>query len=250
MKRELEKEPLLTPPSHLSFSSIPLYMQSFTGLKKKSGNASALVGAPHDWAATEKTIHTLPAGAVTGIVLHAILEHLPFEEAKKADKPEDFIRFIAPHCKGTLLTSWEFVLAETLFSLFRMPLEGLGFALKDLDPRKMMRETPFIFSSEEMPEMEEADAFLKGVMDLVFEHGGKFYLVDWKSNWLGSGDASYTPQLMAQAMQDNRYDLQSMIYKEALRRHIALFDSRPFDALFGKVLYVFIRGKERGLFFD
>ncbi len=50
---------------------------------------------------------------------------------------------------------------------------------------------------------------LKGFIDLVFRHEGRYYLLDYKSNWLGENSEAYTQQAMASAMQMHRYDLQS-----------------------------------------
>ncbi len=49
---------------------------------------------------------------------------------------------------------------------------------------------------------------LKGFIDLVFRHEGRYYLLDYKSNWLGEDSSAYTQQAMAAAMQAHRYDLQ------------------------------------------
>ena len=38
---------------------------------------------------------------------------------------------------------------------------------------------------------------LKGFIDLVFRHEGRYYLLDYKSNWLGEDSSAYTQQAMA-----------------------------------------------------
>ena len=53
---------------------------------------------------------------------------------------------------------------------------------------------------------------LKGFIDLVFRHDGRYYLLDYKSNWLGENSEAYTQQAMASAMQLHRYDLQYQLY--------------------------------------
>ncbi|MFP3335624.1 hypothetical protein SB761_33520, partial [Pseudomonas sp. SIMBA_064] len=61
---------------------------------------------------------------------------------------------------------------------------------------------------------------LKGFIDLVFRWQGKYYLLDYKSNWLGDSHAAYTPEAMAQAMIGHRYDLQYQLYTLALHRYL------------------------------
>ena len=84
---------------------------------------------------------------------------------------------------------------------------------------------------------------MKGFADLFFEIEGKYYLLDWKSNYLGPSDADYTQEKIADAMQRNQYDLQASIYADALRRYVKLFDNRPFSECFGGAIYYFVRGR-------
>jgi exodeoxyribonuclease V beta subunit len=88
-----------------------------------------------------------------------------------------------------------------------------------------------------------AAGFMKGFIDLVFQHEGKFYLVDWKSNYLGSTFESYADESLVKTMEDNLYILQYHLYTLALyqylRRRIPDFS---YDTDFGGVYYIFLRG--------
>ena len=84
---------------------------------------------------------------------------------------------------------------------------------------------------------------MKGFADLVFTFEEKYYLLDWKTNYLGTSDAAYTQQQMHNAMEHHSYFLQARIYSQALERYVKLFDNRPFATCFGGVLYYFVRGK-------
>ena len=85
--------------------------------------------------------------------------------------------------------------------------------------------------------------FLKGFVDLVFEHEGRFFILDWKSNHLGDTPAHYGQHAMAAAMRDQGYHLQYLLYLVALdrylRRRLAGYD--PAQHLGGAV-YLFVRG--------
>jgi exodeoxyribonuclease V beta subunit len=87
------------------------------------------------------------------------------------------------------------------------------------------------------------DGYLKGFIDLVFEHQGRFFILDWKSNHLGHAPASYSPEPVAEAMAEHGYHLQHILYSVALdrylRRRIAGYD---YETHFGGVLYLFVRG--------
>ena len=90
----------------------------------------------------------------------------------------------------------------------------------------------------------ERNGILNGIIDLIFEHGGKYYIVDWKTNWLGATDADYTPARIRAAMGNAGYVLQSYLYAAALLRFLR---QRGLDyEAFGGVYYVFLRGLSRG----
>jgi exodeoxyribonuclease V beta subunit len=59
---------------------------------------------------------------------------------------------------------------------------------------------------------------LKGFMDLVFAHQGRYYVADYKSNWLGPDAAAYSPEAMSAEILHARYELQYVLYLLALHR--------------------------------
>jgi exodeoxyribonuclease V beta subunit len=85
--------------------------------------------------------------------------------------------------------------------------------------------------------------FLKGFIDLVFEHDGRYFVLDWKSNHLGDAPAHYAQGTMAAAMRDQGYHLQYLLYTVALDRYLRhrLAGYRPEQHL-GGVVYLFVRG--------
>ena len=90
----------------------------------------------------------------------------------------------------------------------------------------------------------DRNGILNGIIDLIFEHGGKYYIVDWKTNWLGASDADYAPGRIRAAMGNERYFLQSYLYSAALLRFLRQ-RGMEYDA-FGGVYYIFLRGLSRG----
>lgn len=87
--------------------------------------------------------------------------------------------------------------------------------------------------------------YLKGFIDVLFEHEGRYYLVDWKSNHLGDGPADYTPSRLARVMAESYYFLQYHLYvlalDQLLRRRLPDYD---YQRHFGGVYYLFLRGVE------
>ena len=90
----------------------------------------------------------------------------------------------------------------------------------------------------------DRNGVLNGIIDLVFEHDGKYYIADWKTNWLGASDADYSPRRVRAAMGNAGYVLQSYLYAAALLRFLRQ-RGMDYDA-FGGVYYVFLRGLSRG----
>jgi exodeoxyribonuclease V beta subunit len=85
--------------------------------------------------------------------------------------------------------------------------------------------------------------FMRGFMDLVFQWRDRFYLVDWKSNFLGSRTEDYGPVALALAMKKECYNLQYTIYTLALDQYLRLrMPGYRYEKHFGGVYYIFLRG--------
>lgn len=89
---------------------------------------------------------------------------------------------------------------------------------------------------------------MKGFIDLVFEHGGRFYLVDWKSNHLGARAEDYGAEALAAVMGEDLYVLQYHLYAVALHEYLkGRVRGYDYDRHFGGVFYVFLRGVDPAL---
>ena len=84
---------------------------------------------------------------------------------------------------------------------------------------------------------------LNGFIFVVFRLQGRYYLLDYKSNWLGEDSSAYTQQAMDSAMQAHRYDLQYQLYTLALHRYLRhRITDYDYERHFGGVIYLFLRG--------
>ncbi len=91
------------------------------------------------------------------------------------------------------------------------------------------------------------NAMPKGFIDLVFEHDGRFFIADWKSNHLGDSPADYGPAPMAAAMAQHHYHLQYLLYSVALHRWLQRrLPDYHYDRHVGGVAYLFVRGLRPG----
>ncbi|GAA3947462.1 PD-(D/E)XK nuclease family protein [Allohahella marinimesophila] len=98
------------------------------------------------------------------------------------------------------------------------------------------------------------NGMLKGFIDLVFEHEGRYFVLDYKSNYLGAGDAAYTSEAMQAAILEKRYDLQFVLYLLALHRLLrSRLQDYDYERDVGGAIYFFLRGYEsstRGVFIE
>lgn len=201
---------------------------SFTSLSK-STHTGELIKPAED---APLSPHTFPLGADTGILLHLLFEkifkrrlHCPLDEEGIGALIEEEIAF-------SPLKAWRPIFLPWIVQLLQKQL--VDFSLSAIPGNQLLQEMEFLFP---VP-----GGAMKGFADLVFVFEGKYYLLDWKSNYLGPSDADYTQEKMEAAMQSHDYFLQASIYADALSRYVKLFDSRPFSESFGGAVYYFVRG--------
>ncbi|WP_369973963.1 exodeoxyribonuclease V subunit beta [Pelomonas sp. KK5] len=205
--------------------------------------------------------HRFPRGAQPGNFLHDQFEWLAGESFALADSPalqeqlqarcerqghgeraEDVKAWLLAALR-TPLPPLGIPLAEVGTPLAEMEfwLPGTGLRAQVLDALCRQHLLPAI---ERRPLAErELRGMLMGFADLVFEHEGRYWVLDYKSNALGEDDAAYDAGALAEAMAEHRYDVQAAIYLLALHRLLRtrLPGYEPARHL-GGALYFFFRG--------
>lgn len=83
--------------------------------------------------------------------------------------------------------------------------------------------------------------YLQGMIDLLFEHKGKVYMLDWKSDRLPSFD-----RFSLNAHIEANYALQAKVYLLAVVRLIGIRSADEYESRFGGILYIFLRGIRPG----
>lgn len=249
------KEPLfLQSPPKVNVPGKTLWMTSFSSMSQHleiqaAERLAILTAAPRDYDCEEKNVHTLPANSETGLLIHHILEKLPFKDFKNLKSEEEALIFVRPFIQNTVYKEWGGVIGHIIFNTLKTQLSHpLGdFCLADLEHTQLYREMPFVFSYSKEAGIEEIDfkeGLIKGVVDCLFYHKGFYYLLDWKTNWLGNHCEAYQAASMQVAMQEHAYFLQAAIYTEAIKRYLSLVENRPFSECFGGVFYLFLRGMQ------
>jgi exodeoxyribonuclease V beta subunit len=248
---------------------------SYSDLARLSGEAApATVRAPGIGEPVADTIAAFPRGRRAGTCFHSVLEEIDFATR---DAVALAAAAQAPLRRAGLDETWAPVLAAAIADVLDTPLaDGLRLrALRDEHRRSevafcypihrlsgagLLRAVPALAADElETPRFtfSPRSGLMKGFVDLVFEHQGRYYLADWKTNWLGPTPDDYTAERIAAEMRRHHYDLQYYVYAVALHRHLASrVPGYDCERHLGGVYYFFVRGMtpatgmERGVFFD
>lgn len=219
------------------------------------------------------TFH-FPRGIRVGTCLHRIFEihdeqpeygidEICKDQLQRADIDQKWRPVASAMVKNTLATE------------LREPGQG-GFRLADIDRR--LTELEFFFPVKDLSrqglaetlaqcgyaellrvgfDRQAIDGFLRGFVDLAFERDGRWYIADYKSNWLGDQADDYRRERLADSMAEHSYPLQYLIYLLALHRYLRTrLPGYDYERHIGGVFYLFLRGMDpatgmsRGVWFD
>lgn len=195
-------------------------------------------------------------GAKAGSFLHDLLEnqvfHQPVNEQLIQLKLQEY----------GLDAGWQPVLIDWLQDILNKKLTG-DFCLSQLLPIHCVKEMEFYMTCNDLIKgplnqllinhqyqkqgielnFDKLNGYMKGFIDLVFEYDGRYYVADYKSNFLGSDNMAYHRDCCEQAMFDHHYYLQLLIYSLALHRYLKQYLSGySYVDHFGGAYYLFIRG--------
>lgn len=212
------------------------------------------------------SLHAFPRGPEPGTFLHGVLEDLANKGFSRAPADEALLAQIAERCRKR---GWEThipALHRGIQAWLQTPLAQEGKSGPTLAHLQRYRAEPDfwfatantgtvavdrllqagLFPGLPRPPLGERrlNGLMKGFIDLLAEHEGRFYVIDWKSTWLGADDSAYHREAMQSALLDKRYDLQLAIYLVALHRHLRLTLAEHYDYErdVGGAMLVFLRG--------
>ncbi len=203
----------------------------------------------------------LPPGNITGLYIHKIFEDIFTQGFSHLD---DIIK------NAMLFYSIEekfFDITKTIVNntLNKKLEKHNNLILNNLDIANCIPEMEFYYPlslKEKIPKIKQGNlsnlyepfvenisqidektlfGFMNGIIDLFFCFENKYYIIDWKTNYLDSYDSSS----ILDEMIANFYILQSYIYTLAVDRHLKVtIKDYDFDKHFGGIYYIFVRGIE------
>ncbi len=209
---------------------------------------------------------TLPRSSKTGEMLHFLLERAqPDRESNWPRAIGQTLSRFMPAKKEAYTPLITELMVHIAGAQIAMP-GGETFALRDVSHERRLAELEFDFpvspfqlaALSEAARLEEipvslrentgkAEGVMNGKIDLFFEQNGKYYILDWKSNYLGDTPEAYAPENLPEAMRRANYHLQYLIYalaaKKYLEKRLPGFD---YARDFGGAVYLFVRGVRAG----
>jgi len=220
---------------------------SFSSLVQENAPFISLLKRPRQELETlhRQDVFGFPRGPVAGNCVHRFFEIASFG----ADKPALLKAARVAVEESGLEDTWIEVLcsmAERVFSCQLVP----GLRLRDLPPEWHVKEMEFYipFPKGFVKRFSGLDEYcskgvVKGIVDLVFRYDGRFYVLDYKTNWLGDTKDDYCRQEMEKAMDEHNYWLQAAIYAKAVHCHLSsCLNGYSFHRDFAGAFYLFVRG--------
>jgi exodeoxyribonuclease V beta subunit len=213
-------------------------------------------------------VHGFPRGSTPGSCLHSILEALDFSQPLGQGIGTLVQEKLLFHA---IDTRWQDIVLAWLEDIVHTPLNDEGLMLSRIGQDQRINEMAFYFLARSLqPKAIMAlakryrfsatdglldglanlhagveDGYVKGYIDLVFEWDGRYYLADYKSNWLGNNYSDYHPQALMGAMREHHYTLQYLLYTLALHRYLELrLPEYSYERHFGGIYYLFLRGMQ------
>lgn len=208
---------------------------------------------------TEFSAFTFPKGPAAGICLHGILEELDFVQCA-GDSQKNIVQ---THLKRSgFHEEWTGPLWNWLCNILSTGLDRkTDFCLNTIQRKDRLDELGFHFSIQDLristfntllaqhniepiqSSLTSVQGLMKGFIDLVFRWGNKYYIADYKSNYLGNELNNYKKESLAKAMMEHRYDIQYLIYTVALHRYLKKrIPDYDYTRHFGGIFYLFLRG--------
>jgi len=200
----------------------------------------------------------LPGGAAVGVFLHEVLEHLDFAEAAGLETSEALLShasalFEARADANGVERRWLGQAAALVHAALHAELRlADGAVLSGLcRAGRLAKELPFLHPIPEPdhprlgqgapvvegPGLRIDRGFVRGVIDLIVEHEGRHHVIDYKSDRL----PSYGPGPLTDHVQKN-YAVQARLYTLGALKALGIHDEAAYEAKFGGLLYLFLRG--------
>jgi exodeoxyribonuclease V beta subunit len=226
------------------------FMTSYTRMKSERAEDRSVRSEgtiePKDFSSDSQ----LRGARSSGVFLHELLERLPLASFEtnttldvwrsRGDVSSLFDEAMAAH---RVERSQRQHAEQLVWAAYTTPLSlpGRRHIARIASASRIVREMDFVFpipdAAETTPPLRRVHAYVRGSIDLAFDHDGVTYFVDWKSDSL----ASYVPDKLAHHV-NAHYESQAQLYAVAIVKLLGVKTEKEYEARFGGMLYCFLRG--------
>jgi exodeoxyribonuclease V beta subunit len=206
------------------------------------------------------TIFNFPRGAAAGTAIHKLFERdeLDFTTATTAEHSAWIGEVLSQH---QIDSKWIPVIRQMLTDVTGATLPGIE--LSEVKNSERLREMEFHFLSADTeserlfriirkpsgakPGSVKTSGFMTGFIDLIICHNSRYYILDYKSNYLGDDLTDYDITHLQHEILTNGYDLQYHLYTLALIQYLQKrIPEFNYETHFGGAAYLFVRGMRAG----
>ena len=199
-------------------------------------------------------MHTLLERADYNRVLSFKSPDEMFSDEVLLDMAENVSRQFLPHDRiKQSLSPVMALLHGTLHGKFTLPGEDDAVKIGMLQDENRRHELEFLLKVKKgrgsrllnLPSLILEEGYIKGFIDLLFQHKNFYYIADWKTNYLGKGKEDYRGKKLEEAMAEHNYYLQMKLYMTALARIISVRENITLEKAadrIGGCFYFFLRG--------
>ncbi|WP_343153437.1 exodeoxyribonuclease V subunit beta [Buchnera aphidicola (Mindarus keteleerifoliae)] len=203
--------------------------------------------------------HYFPKGNKLGSLLHNILRKCEFSKEIK----EKFL--VKEINKEELNEKWVPILKDWINQIFFREINKEKIVLSKLKKGEYLKELKFFFPIKKMINDQKLNEIIQlnnfknqsppffkfkkkkgiitGFIDLIVFLNKKYYILEYKSNWLGINNSFYCTKNIEKEIIKQRYDIQCLLYTIALNRYLnKKIKKYDFNKNFGGFYFLFIRG--------
>ncbi len=240
----------------------------YWGTSSYSGLSADMPQGQKKFAGAEKNadydlfiFETLSKGKQAGNFLHAVFEQIDFstdthwqeqinraarqwmpslQEEEFADSLLQFIQAVVGAIIDARSTSFSL---ESISQKNRLNELQFDFPIPEVSIKKLEALLQSYSIPAYFKNIPQIQGMMTGSVDMFFKHEEKYYILDWKSTYLGDAIEDYTADRLATAMTEKNYHLQYVIYTIAchlyLQQRLVDYD---YERDFGGVVYAYVRG--------
>ncbi|WWO97097.1 MAG: exodeoxyribonuclease V subunit beta [Candidatus Dasytiphilus stammeri] len=203
-----------------------------------------------------KSRHTFPKGLKSNIFLHKLLEQIKFNKIMSYTWYKNYLNYHGVDTSWTvIIKNWIndicnlLLIKELDLSLSKLSQKNTQISWKfllKLDSREKIKQIEQLINCsfyDSLRNFQQFNGIFTGIIDLIFQWKEKYYLLDYKTQWLGKNESFYTSEILQSISITHHLKWQSYLSTLAFHRYLQYrLPHYSYQTNFGGVYYLFLRG--------